>query len=156
MEWLPSHRFIEYHCAVIERLLNETGVFRSFFERFWTAGSLAHFLQQLFYCKDFCWKMTKKCLLKDEKTAPILRQKPAKNALFSSISRKKEGENQVAKCYQIYCLLSKVSFDWLLITDWWLLIIDYWLMIADYWLLMIDFRDSDLSPVLLDSIRNVQ
>ena len=60
---------------------------------------MAHFLQQLFCCKDFCREMTKNCLHEGEKTAPFLRQKPAKNALFSSISRKKEGENQVAKCY---------------------------------------------------------
>ena len=33
--------------------------------------------------------MAKKCLLKDEKTAPFLRQKPAKNALFLLFRRKK-------------------------------------------------------------------
>ena len=102
MEWLPSHRFIEYHCAVIERLLNETGVFRSFFERFWTEGSLAHFLQQLFYCKDFCWKMTKNCLHEDEKSAPFLRQKPVKKCLFSSIWREKADRNKLSICYVIY------------------------------------------------------
>ena len=102
MEWLPSHRFIEYHCAVIERILNETAVFRSFFERFWTEGSLAHFLQQLFCCKDFCRKMTKKCLHKDEKSAPFLRQKPVKKCLFSSIWREKADRNKLSICYVIY------------------------------------------------------
>ncbi|MGM9724615.1 MAG: hypothetical protein ACI3YL_00810, partial [Prevotella sp.] len=63
-------------------------------------GSLAHFLQQLFYCKDFCRKLAKKCLLKDEKTAPFLRKKPVKNALFSSISQEKVGRNKKAKCHQ--------------------------------------------------------
>ena len=36
--------------------------------------------------------MAKKCLLKGEKTAPFLRQKPAKNALFLLFCRKKWGE----------------------------------------------------------------
>ena len=46
--------------------------------------------------------MAKNCLLKDEKTAPFLRQKPVKNALFSSISQEKVEQNEGAKCYQFY------------------------------------------------------
>ena len=44
--------------------------------------------------------MAKKCLLKDEKTAPFLRQKPAKNALFSSISQEKVEQNKKAMCHR--------------------------------------------------------
>ena len=44
--------------------------------------------------------MTKNCLLKDEKTAPFLRQKPAKNALFSSISQEKVEQNKKAMCHR--------------------------------------------------------
>ncbi|MGM9725225.1 MAG: hypothetical protein ACI3YL_03930, partial [Prevotella sp.] len=60
---------------------------------------LAHFLQQLFCCKDFCRKMAKNCLHEGEKSAPFLKQKPAKNALFSSISQKKVRRNEKAKCH---------------------------------------------------------
>ena len=42
--------------------------------------------------------MTKKCLHEGEKSAPFLRQKPAKNALFSSILPEKVGRNKKAKC----------------------------------------------------------
>ena len=53
--------------------------------------------------------MTKKCLHKDEKSAPFLRQKPAKNALFSSISQEKVEQNKSAKCYRIGAFANKVS-----------------------------------------------
>ena len=45
--------------------------------------------------------MTKNCLLKDEKTAPFLRQKPCKKYLFYSISQKKVEQNKRAKCQVI-------------------------------------------------------
>ena len=44
--------------------------------------------------------MAKKCHHKGEKTAPFLRQKPAKNTLFSSISQELVGRNEKAKCHR--------------------------------------------------------
>ena len=52
--------------------------------------------------------MTKKCLHEGEKSAPFLRQKPAKNALFSSISQEKVERNEKAKCYIFRRFMSKV------------------------------------------------
>ena len=47
--------------------------------------------------------MAKKCLREGEKSAPFLRQKPAKNALFSSISQEKVVQNDLAKCHRFPC-----------------------------------------------------
>ena len=44
--------------------------------------------------------MAKKCLREGEKSAPFLRQKPAKNALFPSISQEKVEQNDLAKCHR--------------------------------------------------------
>ena len=52
--------------------------------------------------------MTKKCLHEGEKSAPFLRQKPVKNALFPSISQEKLERNEKAKCYIFRRFMSKV------------------------------------------------